>query len=173
MATEAVTLTLGRLWREMTAGQRLAAAGAFWRDGDSVAQQAEAITHLARHLHFRPQSLLGLPVERKARQLAQLQKPPEAVIGRALVVYHLAHERPMLVAFLDQLGIAHEDGLIADAPATRPSREDMVAAARALAAAYPAPAVRLYLRTLAVQDPDAWSPLEAVSDELDSARPAP
>ena len=32
--------------------------------------------------------------------------------GRALILYHLAEQRPMMGAFLDALGIAHENGLI-------------------------------------------------------------
>ena len=166
MATDDAPLTLARLWREMTAEQRTAAARAFWLDEESLAQQAEAVTHLARHLRFRPQSVLSLGVDRKVRQLALLPKPSDAVVGRALVVYHLAHQRPMLASFLDQLGIGHEDGLIADAPVQPPSAERMSQAAAALATAYPIDDVRLYLRTLAVQDPDTWGALETVSQSL-------
>jgi len=150
----------------MTAEQRTAAARAFWLDKESLAQQAEAVTHLARHLRFRPQSVLSLPVDRKVRQLTMLPKPSDAVVGRALVVYHLAHQRPMLTRFLDQLGIAHDDGLIADAPVQPPSAGRMAQAAAVLAEAYPIDDVRLYLRTLAVQDPDTWGALEAVSQSL-------
>jgi hypothetical protein len=150
----------------MTAAQRTAAARAFWLDQESLSQQAEAVSHLARHLRFRPQSVLSLSVDRKVRQLALLPKPSDAVIARALVVYHLECQRPMLVRFLDHLGIAHEDGLIADASVQHPSAEQMSQAAAALAAAHPIEDVRLYLRTLAVQDPDAWEALEAVSQSL-------
>ena len=166
MAIDDAPLTLARVWREMTAEQRTAAARAFWLDDESLAQQAEAVTHLARHLRFRPQSVLGMAVDRKARQLAILPKPSDAVIGRALVAYHLEHQRSMLASFLDDLGIAHEDGLIVDAPVQPPSPERMSQAAAALAAAYPIDDVRLYLRTLAVQDPDTWGALEAVSRSL-------
>jgi hypothetical protein len=150
----------------MTAAQRTAAARAFWMDQESLSQQAEAVTHLARHLRFRPQSVLSLSVDRKVRQLAMLPKPSDAVIGRALVAYHLEHQRPMLARFLDQLGIAHEGGLIADVPVQPLSSEQLTAAAAALVTAYPIDDVRLYLRTLAVQDPDTWDALAAVSRSL-------
>lgn len=145
------------------------AARAFWLDGDSLAQQAEAATFLARQLRFRPQSILSLPEERRTKQLALQPKPPDAVIGRVLVVYHLTAQRPMLVAFLDQLGITHEQGLIAgefDAP---PPAAAMQAAAAALAASYPPGDVRLYLGTLAVQDPDTWGGLEAIRRTIGGA----
>jgi hypothetical protein len=35
-------------------------------------------------------------------------------LARALVVYHLAEQRALMGAFLDALGIAHENGLIQD-----------------------------------------------------------
>lgn len=159
MATEDAPLTLARLWREMTPAQRSAAAQAFWLDDDSMAQQFEAVTHLARSLHFRPQSVLSLPVERKVRQMAGQAKLPDAVIARAMVVYHLAAQRPMLVAFLDHLGIPHENGLMSDTMGDKPAAERITAAAKALMAAFPEPDVRLYLRTLAVQDPDTWGML--------------
>ncbi len=159
LATEDAPLTLARLWREMTPVQRTAAAQAFWLDDDSMAQQFETVTHLARLLHFRPQSVLSMPVVRKVRQMAGQAKLPDAVIARALVVYHLAAQRPMLVAFLDHLGIPHEDGLISDTMGEKPAPDRVTAAAKALLAAFPEADVRLYLRTLTVQDPETWGVL--------------
>ncbi len=153
------SLTLPRVWRDMSPDDRLAAARVFWADADSIPQQAEAITYLARQLRFRPQSILGLPMERRARQLAMAQKPPDGVIGRALVVFHLGERRPMLEMFLDQLGVAHTDGLIADTLAGPPPEEQVRKAVAAIRAAFPPEAVRLYLRTLAVQDPETWGGL--------------
>ena len=42
--------------------------------------------------------------------------------ARALIVYHLAEQRPMMGAFLDALGIAHENGLIQE-DAAKPDEE--------------------------------------------------
>jgi len=49
---------------------------------------------------------------------------PESLASRALVVYHLASRRPMLEAFLDSLGIAHENGLIAEGAKDSPTNRD-------------------------------------------------
>jgi hypothetical protein len=165
LATEDAPLTLARLWREMTPAQKTAVAQAFWLDDESVAQQVEAVTHLARQLHFRPPSILAMPPDRKIRQLAMQARLPDNVIARALIVYHLAEQRPMLVAFLDSLGIAHENGLIGDS-VEKPSQDRLAAAVSALQGAFPETDVRLYLRTLAVQDPDTWGTL------VDAARTA-
>jgi len=159
-------MTPAHIWREMTAEQRLTAASALWSDADSVPQQAEAVQAIARQLRFRPQSVLKIAPEKRARHLAALRTVPESLASRALVVYHLTSRRPMLEAFLDSLGIAHEDGLIAEGEKDAPDAAKLREAAAALLAAYPAADVRIYLLTLAAQDPAAWAPLEAIVSEL-------
>ena len=153
-APEPVTPT--QIWREMTPAQRLRAAELFWNDGESVPQQAEAVQVIAIKLHFRPQSLLKLAPEKLAHHLASQSRISESLASRLLVVYHLGAQRPMLEAFLDRLGIAHENGLIADASEHTPTAENLKAAAEALRDAFPVDDVRVYLRTLAAQDPDTW-----------------
>jgi hypothetical protein len=69
----------------------------------------------------------------------------------------------MMSAFLDSLGITHENGLIADETVAAPDPARLAAAAKALASAYPVEDVRLYLSTLVSQDPDTWG---ALADEL-------
>jgi len=159
-------LTPAKIWRDMTADQRLVAAGALWADRDSTPQQVEAVQAIARQLRFRPQSVLKLPEERRARQLAALRTVPESLASRALVVYHLTARRPMLEAFLDQLGIAHEQGLIADGAKEAPEPARLREAAAALLAQYPAADVRVYLQTLAAQDPATWGALTPLVSEL-------
>lgn len=159
MSTESTPLTSAQIWRDMSAEQRLAAARVFWEDEDSVPQQVEAVQAIAGRLHFRPQSVLKLGADRQARHLASLPRISESVAGRILVVYHLAAQRPMLEAFLNQLGIAHENGLIKESGAGKPDAARLAGAADALRAAFPPADVRLYLRTLAAQDPETWDGL--------------
>ena len=99
----------------MPPATRQRAAEAFWRDTESPdiqVQQMEVVATLARRLNFRAKSILSLPVERKARHLAQLSDVTDAVAMRALVAYHFAEQRPLMGAFLDGLGLAHDNGLI-------------------------------------------------------------
>ena len=159
-------MTPAHIWRDMTAEQRLAAAAALWSDSDSVQQQAEAVQAIARQLHFRPQSVLKLAPEKRARHLAALRIVPESLASRALVVYHLVSRRPMLEAFLDKLGIAHENGLITEGAKDAPDEPTLREAAAALLAAFQAADVRVYLLTLAAQDPAAWGPLGPIVSEL-------
>ena len=166
MSQHAESLTPARIWREMTPDQRLAAAEALWADADSVPQQAEAVQAIARQLRFRPQSVLKLPPGKRAHHLASLRTVPESLASRALVVYHLAAQRPMLEAFLDGLGIAHEQGLIAEGAKAAPDAARLREAAAALLDRFPAADVRIYLHTLAVQDPATWGPLGPIASEL-------
>ena len=61
-----------RLWRSMPTDQRVSAAAAFWRDEQAALEQAEAVALIARHIKFRPKSVLALPVEKKAKHLATM-----------------------------------------------------------------------------------------------------
>jgi len=65
----------------------------------------------------------------------------------------------MMGAFLDALGISHEQGIIAEEDVKPPSADALKRAASSLAASYPAGDVSLYLSTLVWQDPDTWGAL--------------
>jgi hypothetical protein len=148
-----------RLWKRMTAEQRLAASEPFWADEQSTEQQIEAVGLIASHMKFRTKSVLALPPEKRVKYLASLPTISDAIVARALVSYHLEHQRPMMSAFLDSLGITHENGLIADETVAAPDAAKLAAAAKSLASTYPIESVRLYLSTLVSQDPDTWGGL--------------
>ncbi len=152
-----------KLWKRMTQEQRLAAAATFWQDEQSTEQQAEAIALIAKHLKFRTKSVLALPAEKRARYLASLPPISDAIVARALVSYHLERQRPMMSAFLDALGIAHEDGLISEETAPKPEPGKLSAAAAELAQKFAPADVTLYLSTLVSQDPDTWGALAPVA----------
>ena len=97
--------------------KRVIAADAFWREDDAPdieVQRMEAVVAIARRLKFRPKSVMTQTVERRARQLAQIADVSDAVATRALIAYHFTAERPLMAAFLDAMGIPHDNGLIAD-----------------------------------------------------------
>ncbi|MGE0593146.1 MAG: hypothetical protein AB7G23_17405 [Vicinamibacterales bacterium] len=152
------------LWKGLSAERRLQAAEAFWRDGNAGVEHAEAIATIAQRIKFRPKSVLALPVEKKARHLVQLAGVSELVAARLLVAFHLVGQRPMMAAFLDALGIAHDAGLIADDSVEPPSAERLAEAAKALGAAFPAEDVSLYFSTLLWQDPETWAGLMDVPE---------
>src|SRR6059058_237121 len=151
-------LTPSRLWKRTTAEQRTRIAHAFWSDDDAIDDQLQAVLLIAQQKKFRPKTVIGLDVDRKARHLASIVNLPEALSARALIQYHLAMQRPMMAAFLDHLGITHENGLIQE-ESVQPDAAKMPEAVAALRAAYPAEDVTLYLDTLVCQDPQTWGAL--------------
>ena len=152
------TLTPSRLWKQMTLDQRTRAARAFWEDPEATDDQVQAAFLIAQQKKFRPKTVIGLDVDRKAKHLATLGAVPDAVAARALIVYHLAEQRAMMGAFLDALGIKHENGLIEE-DAVKPDVDKIGPAAALLAQQFPPDDVRIYLSTLLSQDPETWGGL--------------
>jgi hypothetical protein len=76
----------------------------------------------------------------------------------------------MMSAFLDSLGIAHEDGLIADETLAKPDEEKLHAAATELATKFPDEDVSLYFATLVAQDPETWGGLAEHCQSLVGSR---
>jgi hypothetical protein len=154
-----------QLWKDMPLEKRVLAAEAFWRDEDSPdiqVQQMEAVVALARRLNFRTRSIQALPVDRRARHLAQMGDVSESVATRALIAYHFMNQRPLMASFLDALGIAHEDGLITEENVQAPAREKLAAAVTSLKASFDPGDVNLYLRTLAALDGETWANMDGV-----------
>ena len=158
------------LWKSLTPERKQQAAEAFWRDENAVMEQSEAIVAIAMRIKFRVKSVREMPVEKKARHLVALGNVSEMIAARLLVAFHLAHQRPMMASFLDALGIAHEDGLIASEDLGAPPAEKLAEAARTLTATYPPEDVALYLSTLVWQDPDTWGALAEVPESRALAR---
>jgi hypothetical protein len=147
-----------RLWKSMTAAQRLAAARAFWLDDQATQDQIQAVMLIAQQKKFRPKTVVELDVDRKARHLAGVVNLPEGLAARALIAYHLAEQRPMMATFLDAMGLAHENGLIQD-DKVQPDPARLATAVSAIRSAFPAEDVSLYLSTLVCQDPETWGEL--------------
>ena len=136
-----------RMWKRLSAERRIKAAEVFWSDEQSTEQQIEAVAAIATHMKFRTKSVIGLPAM------------TDTIAARSLVAYHLEHQRPMMGAFLDALGIGHEDGLISEDNVNVPEADKVHAAAADLGTKYPADDVSLYFSTLVSQDPETWKAL--------------
>jgi hypothetical protein len=155
-----------RLWKDLPASTRLALADAFWREAgddttDTNAPHIEATLAIARRLNFRPKSIQALPIERKAKQLAQLSDVSDTIATHALIAYHFTTQRPMMAAFLDALGIANDNGMIT-AEEVKPPEPEQLRDAIGKLSTFPAEDVSLYLRTLSALDEDTWRHLPDV-----------
>jgi len=156
-----------RVWQDMPLEKRVLAAEAFWQDEGSQeveVQHMEAIAAIARRLKFRPKSVLALPVDRRSRQLAALSDVADGVATSALIAYHFQHQRPLMAAFLDALGIQHDNGLITAEGVDPPDRDRLAQAVAVVRSTHQPDDVALYLRTLAALDGETWSGVESVLD---------
>jgi hypothetical protein len=159
-----------RVWKRLSPERRLAAAEPFWQDEQSTDQQVEAIAAIAAHMKFRTKTVLALPLEKRVKYLTTLPNISDAIVARALVAFHLQRQRPMMSAFLDSLGITHENGLIAEDTLPKPDPAQLRAAAADLATKFPADDVMLYLATLISQDPETWGELADTCQSLVGSR---
>ena len=155
-----------RLWKDLPPSTRLSLADAFWREvGDDTtetnAQHVEATVAIARRLNFRPKSIQALPIERKAKQLAQLSDVSDTIATHALIAYHFTTQRPLMAAFLDALGIANDNGMIT-AEDVKPPEPEQLREAIGKLSTFPGEDVSLYLRTLSALDEDTWRHLPEV-----------
>lgn len=146
----------------MNADQRLVAADAFWHEdqADIQLQHMEAIVAIARRMNFRPKSVHALAIERKAKMLAQMQEVSDSIATRALISYHFKAKRDLMGAFLDAVGIAHENGMIAEESVPAPPADKLTAAIKKVRETFPQHDVDLYMRTLATLDGDTWAGMD-------------
>jgi hypothetical protein len=148
-----------QLWKQLNAEKKRQAADAFWHDEHAANEQAEAVNLIAQRIKFRLKSVLAMPVEKKTQYLLSMPAISEMLAARMLVAYHVQHQQAMMGAFLDALGIKHEEGIIAEEEVTPPTGDALKQAATTIALSYPAEDVSLYLSTLVWQDADTWGAL--------------
>ena len=156
-----------RVWKRLSPADRLAAATALWAQPPHEVQGA-ALGAIVQARHLRPQAARALKPEEQARILASVLDPGETVSSALLVALHLAARRPLLVAFLDAVGLPHDEGVLKEEADALPplgeakAREGVVA----LKAAFPPDQVATYLNVLWLQDPERWQALEKSPDWL-------
>lgn len=151
--------TTSRLWKHLVAEDRLAASNAFFKE-PSPEVVGMALGAIVRARHMRPQAARALPAEAQARILATVLDPGETLAASLLVSLHLAERRPLLGAFLDALGLPHENGVLKEEGEGAPLEESQVRKGLAALGSFPPSQVETYLNTLWLQDPERWGALE-------------
>ena len=147
--------TSNRLWKTLSPDEKNLAAAEMVKDPTPLIR-ASVVAVVADARKMRPIAARKLPPEVQAKIVATVRDPGEVLASSLLVALHLGPRKPMLIAFLDALGLAHEDGVLKDDSSTPISLEALKKACAALASESPS-AVRIYLNTLWLQDPDRWA----------------
>ena len=150
-----------RLWKRLSREDRAEAAAAFWKEPPQEALGL-ALGAIVRSRKLRPQVARSLSDEERSRALASVLDPGEPLAASMLVALHLGSRRPLLAAFLDALGLPHEDGILTErADQAPPPAADAVGRATAALSAFPKSQIEVYYNTLWLQDPERWAALEA------------
>jgi hypothetical protein len=155
--------TTSRLWKRLSPDERLAAANAFFKE-PSPEVVGMALGAIVRARHMRPQAARALAPEAQARILATVLDPGETLASSLLVSLHLAERRPLLGAFLDAVGLPHENGVLKEEDEGAPLEETQVRKGLEALAAFPPSQVETYLNTLWLQDPERWGVLPKMMD---------
>lgn len=155
-------LSPGRLWTQLDAATREAAVRSAY-NGGTDGSKVEADLAIAQALHFRPNAVRQLPLDRRVNYLLKSVHVDDSLASTMLLALHLDRRSEMLEAFLGELGIPQSGGLIDETYDLGPP--DAAALARASTAAYKkfeSDAVDVYLAALVALDPDTWGALRDV-----------
>lgn len=163
LASDPTQIRAATLWAALPAEDRrravsLAAAG----DRQLRALLVAAIRKTPRYKSFRDDSFKPWTPEQIAGAVQSPNMLPAEAIESGLIALHLGDRAQMLGAFLENLGIPHDGGLIRDPDASPElSDADLARAADDIAARFPPDLVATYMMTLILVDPALWGGLRA------------
>ena len=159
LAAAPKSTTVRKLWKALTAEERTAAITAAMADDENGWVKATTRTAVAGAIKFRPQTVATWPKQKLVAEAARVPIDDVQLLSAFLVDLHLGTRRPMMAAFLDGVGVKHDDGRI-DTEASGPiavTPERLRAAADDVAGRYPLDEVVTYFLTLLLQDAETWS----------------
>ena len=106
--------TFQQIWKRMDRERRRQVAAAFFSSTESAGEQRRAAGLIATKLNLRPQKAAKLPAEKAAAYLSAIESIDDQLAALLVRTYLFARQKPMLVMFLDELPIPHQDGVIPD-----------------------------------------------------------
>lgn len=161
LAADPDALTVRKLWKALTVAERTDALKAAFAADEQGAIILRGVQALVKAKKYRPQTVAAMNATKIAGELAPVPLDDTTLIDAALIDFHFAQRRPMMGAFLDALGIPHEEGrLPEDTSSLSPTEESLRTAADTLIASHPVDDVYVYFLTLSLQDPATWGALK-------------
>lgn len=156
-----------KIWELMGEKRRQAAAKAFWENAEQKGAHRQVEQLLAQRLHARPVFVKRLPAEKKAAYVARDMGTMPYLWEAAMISYHFGAHRPMLVDFLNALGIPNDNGHYESGESVKPPTTEAVEqAVKVLLEKYDRTDVLVYLGVVVIQDPVFWASLQPVVDRM-------
>ncbi len=134
------------LWRALGAEAREAAARAYLSADDGGRENLSRVVAEARN--FRPATVGKWPVDRIAAAIRFAPIRDHAVALRLLQCHHVPGQLPMVTAFLDALGVSHDEGSVGSFGDVDASGETVKSAVAGLVREYGLDSVAVYLLAL-------------------------
>ena len=159
LAAAPQSTSVRKLWKALTPEERTAAINASMADDQNGWVKATTRVAVASAIKFRPQTVATWPRQKLVAEAARVPLDDAQLLSAFLVDLHLGTRRPMMAAFLDGVGVKHDDGRI-DTEASGPitvTPDRLRTAADDVAARFPLDEVVTYFLTLLLQDPETWS----------------
>ena len=167
LAARPDTVTVPELWAALTADERRRGLALSLGDDRDVRRTLVTLLRKTpRYKSFRPTAFGSWSAEQFADALRAPGLLTPDVMQSALIALHVQDRSAMLAAFLDAVGIPHQNGLITESVESLPvGQAELLRAADAVAARFPREQVTLYFLTLLVLDPALWGGLKAWLEE--------
>src|SRR3982751_720880 len=116
LAAAPTSTTIRKLWKALTPAERAQGISAALADDENGWVKATTRSAVAGALKFRPQSVGTWPTTKLVSEAARLPLDDVQLLSAYVIDLHLGHRRPMMAAFLDELGIANDNGPIDSEP---------------------------------------------------------
>jgi len=131
---------------------------------DSPAMFRQMVDAAAVSIKARPVFLRNQSFELRAKTIrrALARVSANLVADELLAIYFLECRKPLLLEWLDLIGLAHEDGTLKDEEPSEPSASDLAAAVAKYRGAGDDPDRELLLRAFAAQGAIEWPALDAL-----------
>src|SRR3954468_10300738 len=158
LAAEPKSTTIRPLWKALTPEERTTAITASFADDENGWVKTTTRGAIAGALKFRPQTVGTWPRQKLISEAVRLPLDDVQLLSAFLVDLHLGTRRPMMAAFLDAVGVRHDDGRI-DTEASGPievAPDRLYAAADEIAQRFPIDEAVTYFLTLLLQDFETW-----------------
>ena len=134
------------LWKALTPEERMAAAKSYLAGGVDERKQLNQIVAGARN--FRPATVQKWPEEKLVKAIRHVPLTDHNVAGALLTRHHLPGQSAMVIAFLDGLGVAHDEGTVDSLSVVNAEEEVVRSAARGIMEEFGLGAAAVYLLAL-------------------------
>lgn len=157
-------ITIRGIWAGMS--EPLAATILSEVRGDTPEMYREVLANAAAAFKMRPQALRSQPGPRQAATIRRwfTQVNAEEPGGYFLIQWLTTRQKAMLIQFLDDLGLPHDEGTVQGEIGPEPEHERLTAAVAHLRESFPAEPVRVYLQAFAAITAEEWTGLPALID---------